>query len=144
MAARRTIAQEVACGVELGLPSRPIRGCLLEALPQRLLAGASEIFVIFGCKTPDKIRVDEAAKRGTEQVVRPKVDEACGAAGDLVSKQGRLGGKAGFEVGRDLPGIVYDHRAIDDDGHEVLPAELLDGVNISEAHGAIFDVNAFV
>jgi len=136
--------QRQACRVKLGLPSRAIGGCLLEALPQHLLARASEIFVIFGCKTPDKIRVDQAAKSKIEDVIRPKVDEARGATRDLISKEGRLVGKAVFEVGRDLPGVVNDFRIIDDDGHEVLSAEPLDGVNIGEAHGAIFDVDAFV
>ena len=101
-----------ARSVELGLPPLPIGGCRLEALPKRLSRASSEIFVILGCKTQDKVRVDEAAKRGIEHVVRPKVDEARGVAGGLVSKEGWLVGKAVFEVGRDLPGVVYDFRAI--------------------------------
>jgi hypothetical protein len=52
--------------------------------------------------------------------------------------------KAVFEVSRDLPGVVHDLRAVDDDGHEVLSAEPLDGVDIGEADGAIFDVYALV
>src|SRR5262249_60295625 len=107
-------------------------------------AAASEIVVIFRCETPDKIREDEAAKREIEHVVRPLVDEARGAPGNLVAKEGRLVGKAVFEVGRDLPGVVYDRRAIDDDGHEVLAAEPFDGVDIGEARGAILDVYLLV
>src|SRR5262245_9268385 len=133
-----------ARGVELDLPSRPISGCVLEALPQRLLARASEIVVILRCETPDKVRVDQAAQRKVEHVIRPQTYEARGAPGNRVSKQGRLVGKTVFEIARDLPGVVNDLRAIGDDGHEVLPAKPLDGVNVGEAYGAILDVYALV
>src|SRR5262245_8280888 len=97
-----------ACGVELGLPFWPVGACLLGSLPECLLARASEIFVIFGCEAPDKIRVDERAQRQVEHVVRPHVDETRGPPGNRVAKQGRLVGKAVFKIGRDLPGIVHD------------------------------------
>src|SRR5262245_55703360 len=74
-----------ARGVELGLPSRPISGCVFETLPQCFLARAPEIVVIFRCETPDEIRVDETAQRGIEHVVRPHVDEARGAPGNRVA-----------------------------------------------------------